>query len=45
MYFKFLPKQSPGRQTYGWGFVLNLFKHNIIIGTKKCKYWHSKKTS
>ena len=43
MYFKFLPKHSPGRQIYGWGFVLNLFKHNLIIGTKKSKYWSSKK--
>ena len=43
MYFKILPKHSPGWQIYGWGFVLNLFKHNLIIGTKKSKYWSSKK--
>ena len=43
MYFKFFPKHSPGRQIYGWGFVFNLFKHNLIVGTKKSKYWSSKK--
>ena len=43
MFFRFLPKHSPGWQIYGWGFVLNLFKHNLIIGTKKSKYWSSKK--
>tara|TARA_Y100000034_G_C6545527_1_gene235518 strand:+ start:213 stop:398 length:186 start_codon:yes stop_codon:yes gene_type:complete len=43
MIFKVFPKHSPGWQIYGWGFIFNLFKYNLIIGTKKSKYWSSKK--
>ena len=37
------PKNSPGRQIYGWGFAINYKTHTLIIGTKKIEYRSTKK--
>ena len=43
LYLSYFRKNSPGRKTYGIGFVFMFKHHSFLICTKKIEYRNSKK--